>query len=191
MFALFIIWVLGLVVGFALIHEALQTPINGPPHEERGFFTYSYLSGVTFFTLGYGDVTAASKFGRLLTVIEAGMGFGFMAVIIGYLPVLYQAFSRREVGISLLDARAGSPPRRGSAHAPNGPHGRAPRREGADGRMGTMGRRAVGKPSLFRGTEFLSFAARQPVVAGGADRRPGYVRSFAFRRPRLIFIRPA
>ena len=49
----------------------------------------------------------------LLTVIEAGMGFGFMAVIIGYLPVLYQAFSRREVGISLLDARAGSPPSAG------------------------------------------------------------------------------
>src|SRR5205807_9936034 len=30
--------------------------------------------------------------------------------LIGYLPVLYQAFSRREVTISLLDARAGSPP---------------------------------------------------------------------------------
>src|SRR5262249_13130303 len=34
----------------------------------------------------------------------------FLAVIIGYLPVLYQAFSRRERTISLLDARAGSPP---------------------------------------------------------------------------------
>jgi hypothetical protein len=38
------------------------------------------------------------------------LGFGFLAVVIGYLPVLYQAFSRREVTISLLDARAGSPP---------------------------------------------------------------------------------
>jgi Ion channel len=113
MFALFIIWVFGLVVGFALLHEALTTPINGPPGEEGGLFTYFYLSGVTFFTLGYGDVTAASAAGRLLTVIEAGMGFGFMAVIIGYLPVLYQAFSRREIGISLLDARAGSPPSAG------------------------------------------------------------------------------
>ncbi len=41
------------------------------------------------------------------------MGFGFMAVIIGYLPVLYQAFSRREQVIGLLDARAGSPPTAG------------------------------------------------------------------------------
>lgn len=37
------------------------------------------------------------------------MGFGFLALVIGYLPMLYQAFSRREVNISLLDARAGSP----------------------------------------------------------------------------------
>src|SRR5439155_1281913 len=43
-------------------------------------------------------------------VIEAGVGFGFLALVIGYLPVLYQSFSRREVNITLLDARAGSPP---------------------------------------------------------------------------------
>ena len=50
---------------------------------------------------------------RALTVIEAGVGFGFLALVIGYLPVLYQGFSRREVNISLLDARAGSPPSAG------------------------------------------------------------------------------
>ncbi len=113
MLTLFTLWVFGLVVGFGFLHEALNTPLNGPPGEGGGLFTYFYLSGSTFFTLGYGDVTAASSLGRFLTVIEAGMGFGFMALIIGYLPVLYQAFSRREVGISLLDARAGSPPSAG------------------------------------------------------------------------------
>src|SRR5438132_9172615 len=41
---------------------------------------------------------------------EAGLGFGFLALVIGYVPVLYQAFSRREIEITLLDARAGSPP---------------------------------------------------------------------------------
>ena len=46
-------------------------------------------------------------------IVEAGLGFGFLAVVISYLPVLYQAFSRREVQISLLDARAGSPPSAG------------------------------------------------------------------------------
>jgi hypothetical protein len=68
-----------------------------------------YLSGVTFFTVGYGDVAAMSPPGRIINVIEAANGFGLLAIVIGYLPVLYQSFSRREVNISLLDARAGSP----------------------------------------------------------------------------------
>jgi hypothetical protein len=46
-------------------------------------------------------------------VAEAGLGFGFLAVVISYLPILYQAFSHREITISLLDARAGSPPTAG------------------------------------------------------------------------------
>jgi hypothetical protein len=58
-------------------------------------------------------VTPNSVFARALTVVEAGLGFGFLALVIGYLPVLYQGFSRREVNISLLDARAGSPPSAG------------------------------------------------------------------------------
>jgi hypothetical protein len=72
-----------------------------------------YLSGETFFTLGYGDLAPTVPVGRALSVCESGMGFGFMAVIIGYLPVLYQAFSRREHTISMLDARASSPPTAG------------------------------------------------------------------------------
>jgi hypothetical protein len=109
MLGLFSTWVAGLILGFALMHwsfgETLQTA-----GEQADFFTYLYLSGVTFFTLGYGDITPRGSLGRALAVAEAGGGFGFLAVIIGYLPVLYQAFSGREVTISLLDARAGSPP---------------------------------------------------------------------------------
>jgi hypothetical protein len=76
----------------------------------NGLGGYVYFSGVTFFTLGYGDVTPIGTAGRALAVIETGLGFGFLAVVIGYLPVLYQSFSQREHVISLLDARAGSPP---------------------------------------------------------------------------------
>jgi hypothetical protein len=101
-------WVLGLIVGFAMLHWSLGIPVNAP--EEPAFSTYLYWSGGTFFTLGPGDVTTHSWLGRGLAVIEAGLGFGFLAVIIGYLPVAYQTFSRRELTISLLDARAGSPP---------------------------------------------------------------------------------
>ena len=69
-----------------------------------------YLSGVTFFTLGYGDIVPRSGPARLLTILEAGTGLGFIAVVIGYLPVLYQLFSRREAAVIRLDGRAGSPP---------------------------------------------------------------------------------
>jgi hypothetical protein len=45
----------------------------------------------------------------LILLLPAVHGLAFLAVIIGHPPVLYQAFSRREVSISLLDARAGAP----------------------------------------------------------------------------------
>jgi hypothetical protein len=109
MLILLISWVTALVIAFGLIHYGLQTSLL-PDHLPASFGSYCYLSGTTFFTLGYGDITPDEPLGKILAVCEAGLGFGFLAVIIGYLPVLYQAFSAREQTIALLDARAGSPP---------------------------------------------------------------------------------
>src|SRR6476620_11512116 len=101
-------WAAGLILGYATLHWGLQTRLNVP--EETGHFaSYFYISGETFFTLGYGDIVAVFPLGRAIAVIEAANGFGLLAIVIGYLPVLYGAFSRREVNIALLDARAGSP----------------------------------------------------------------------------------
>jgi hypothetical protein len=104
-----IVWVCGLILGFGLIHWSI-----GPALLNRqgiaSFFTSLYMSGTTFFTLGLGDVAPHGSLARLLVVTESGMGFGFLALVIGYLPVLNQSFARRETTISLLDARAGSPP---------------------------------------------------------------------------------
>ena len=106
------IWAGGLIIGFALLHWATGSSVR-PPDGSYGFFTDLYFSGTTFFTLGLGDVTPHTTPARILTIVEAGMGFGFLALVISYLPVIYQAFSRREINISLLDARAGSPPSAG------------------------------------------------------------------------------
>lgn len=103
------VWAAGLIFGFALLQWASGSAIQGTEGMSP-FGADLYLSGTTFFTLGLGDVTPRTTIARALTVVEAGMGFGFLALVIGYLPVLYQSFSRREVNISLLDARAGSPP---------------------------------------------------------------------------------
>src|SRR5438128_1583649 len=101
-------WVVGLIFGYAAILWAIEAKLNAP-NAVVDFGIYLYLSGVTFFTLGYGDVTPLLPLGRAIVVIEAANGFGLLAIVIGYLPVLYQSFSRREVNIALLDARAGSP----------------------------------------------------------------------------------
>jgi hypothetical protein len=106
---LLIVWAAGLVIGFALIYYALGSPFYDA-HQTPGFRTDLYVSGTTIFTLGLGDVTPHTSWSRVLTILEAGTGFGFLAAVMGYFPVLYSAFSRREVSISLLDARAGSPP---------------------------------------------------------------------------------
>jgi len=106
------VWAVGLVVGFGLMQFGAGSAVNttgGQP----GLSTDFYLSGTTFFTLGLGDVVPRSGLARVLVVVEAGFGFGFLAAIIGYLPFIYGSFSKREVEISLLDSRAGTPPTAG------------------------------------------------------------------------------
>lgn len=107
MVVLFLIWASGLIVAFGLIEWAIQ---GDPEHGRSALTEQLYMSGVTFFTLGYGDVVPHSQGARAVSVIEAGAGIGFIAVVIGYLPMLYQLFSRREAHVIQLDARAGSPP---------------------------------------------------------------------------------
>lgn len=106
------VWAVGLVLAFGLMQYGAGSAVNmngGQP----GFATDIYLSGTTFFTLGLGDVVPQTGLARVLVVTEAGFGFGFLAAVIGYLPFIYGSFSKREVNISLLDARAGTPPTAG------------------------------------------------------------------------------
>jgi len=103
------LWAAGLVLGFGLLHYAAGSRV-GLPGARPGLAVDLYFSGTTFFTLGLGDATPQSWRSRILTIVEGGMGFGFLALVIGYFPVIYQSFSRRETDIALLDARAGSPP---------------------------------------------------------------------------------
>jgi hypothetical protein len=105
---LLVFWAIGLIIGFALFNFGMNIDIV--TLGTKDFITYLYASGTTFFTLGLGDVYPAKDIGRISFVTEAGTGFTFLAIIIGYLPTLYQAFSHRETQVTMLDARAGSPP---------------------------------------------------------------------------------
>src|SRR4029077_5897649 len=118
---LLILWATGLIFGFALLQYGVgeHFRLNGERlsfglliyHSGDTFFCLGFCaSGETFFPMGYGHIIPDSGLARALAVIESGLGFGFLGVVIGYLPTIYSSFSRREIEISLLDARAGSPP---------------------------------------------------------------------------------
>jgi hypothetical protein len=109
LFPLLGFWALGLILGFACVQYGLGEHVT-LANEKITFGKVIYLSGETFFTLGYGDITPNNTVARALAVLEAGLGFAFLGVVIGYVPVVYNSFAAREIEISLLDARAGSPP---------------------------------------------------------------------------------
>jgi len=106
MVLLIITWAIGLILGFGLLQWAVHAQLEPRPN----LASQLYTSGLTFFTVGFGDVAPRTPLAKMIVVAEAGTGFGFIAVVIGYLPVLYQLYARREIHIMQLEARAGSPP---------------------------------------------------------------------------------
>jgi hypothetical protein len=125
---LFGVWATLLTAAYALIYFGMHLPFHDPMRPVTALARLRscfYVSGTTLFTLGLGDVLPATHAARLLIVAEAGTGLGFVALVIGYVPVLYTAFSTREIAVALLDARAGSPPTAGELlfrHNFNGGH---------------------------------------------------------------------
>jgi len=111
---LLVVWATLLVGGFGLLFFALGTPFADAMNLHGNLLTNLrtdlYVSGTTLFTLGLGDVTPTHLGARALVVFESGTGLGFVALVIGYVPVIYTAFSHREVSVAMLDGRAGSPP---------------------------------------------------------------------------------
>jgi hypothetical protein len=114
--SLFVVWAVLLSFAYGLIYFGMHAPFADPSHpvtalaQLRSCF---YVSGTTLVTLGLGDIVPMSMGARVLVVLEAGNGLGFVALVISYVPVIYTAFSTREITVALLDARAGSPPTAG------------------------------------------------------------------------------
>jgi hypothetical protein len=110
---LLMVWAFLLVTGFGLLFFSMNTPfgdVMGDAGALGRLRTDLYVSGTTLFTLGLGDVVPHTLAARALIIIESATGLGLVALVIGYVPVLYNSFSHREVSVALLDGRAGSPP---------------------------------------------------------------------------------
>lgn len=108
MVLLFSLWAICLIVGFGLLQWSLES-LLGEMHAVS-FGRELIMSGDAFFTLGYGDIVPAHPVARLLIIFEAGTGFGFIALTVSYLPVLYQHFATRDTQLIELAVRAGTPP---------------------------------------------------------------------------------
>jgi hypothetical protein len=102
------IWAFGIIFGYAVILVGCHIQYANNPSPTFGDLLY--YSGITFFTVGFGDLTPISNLGRFFAVAEAATGFGFLGLLIGFVPVLYGLFSSREAQILLLDSKAGSEP---------------------------------------------------------------------------------
>jgi hypothetical protein len=97
----------GVTLGYAGLYWATSTHL-GAAHP-AAFAETLYFSAAAFVSATTTAVPSAAL-GKFIQVVEAANGLAFLAIAIGYLPALYQAFSQREIDVSRLDARAGSPP---------------------------------------------------------------------------------
>ena len=105
---LLVTWAASLIVGFGLFQYALAMQIAG---KVAAFGQCLYTSASALFMIA--NSIPSNQGGRWVETVKAGVGFGLLGLTVGYLPVLYQSYSSRELRISLLDARAGSPPTAG------------------------------------------------------------------------------
>jgi hypothetical protein len=94
-------------VSLLLIFGSFTIAFYGLDHD--GWRDALTTSGSCLLTLGF--ERPPSTPGVLLGFLEAVIGLGLLALVISYLPTIYSAFSRREVAVTDLSVRAGTPPK--------------------------------------------------------------------------------
>ncbi|MCB0200793.1 MAG: hypothetical protein KDI03_12055 [Anaerolineae bacterium] len=93
-------WLILTAIGFGMMYWATSV--------DTLWATSFTLSGSSLLTLGFARDSLLIH--DLLAFAEATIGLILVALLIAYLPTMYAAFSRRELQVTLLEVRAGSPP---------------------------------------------------------------------------------
>ena len=93
------VWLLLVAIGFAGMYWATGADT---------LYSAFVLSGSSLLTLGFAK--GQTLFQTMLSFGEAVIGLILVALLIAYLPTMYAAFQRRELAVTLLEVRAGSPP---------------------------------------------------------------------------------
>ena len=121
------LWLAGLLVGFALVdYPWLGDPARfaAPPGAAPSPATALYFSGVTLFTLGYGDIQPVAGPFRALAVLEAAAGVLTVAFSVAYLLGVYP---QGNCTLALENSTGGE--ESGDGHTISGPTPRVPLRD--------------------------------------------------------------
>ncbi len=105
--AILTIWMVFLLLGFGLLLLSMRDGTNPPL---TGVQDAVYFAGTAIFTIGFGDITPASRIARLLILIAALSGLTTMALVTSLVFSLHSAYQRRETAVLMLEGRAGDPP---------------------------------------------------------------------------------
>ena len=95
---LLLTWLVLVLAGYTAIYWALGRPV----------LDAFVLSGSSALTLGFEAPRTLPQ--TILVFTQAGIGLLLLALLITYMPSIYQVFSRREALVAGLEVRAGSPP---------------------------------------------------------------------------------
>lgn len=106
-----VLWAAMIIVGFALLYLpwmpgrfVSDNPIPSPATLGDAL----YFSGVSFFTLGYGDIVPVTRWMRVLGVVQAGSGFALVTLAISYFTAVYRSFSTQRTLAESLHAQTGN-----------------------------------------------------------------------------------
>jgi hypothetical protein len=94
---LLLLWLVGLVVGWATVYWGLSERIGG----QSDWVSLAYYAGTSLLTPAFGVANGEGV--RFLSLVETLTGLGTIALLISYLPALYGAYSRREARLLTLD----------------------------------------------------------------------------------------
>ena len=96
-----LVWTVGLILGFGLLEWAAV----------GGRFARGLLFSSGLFLNA--EAVSGSTLVHVIALVESATAIGVLFIVIGYLPAVYGSFSRREIAVSQLATRAGSPPAAG------------------------------------------------------------------------------
>ena len=100
MFVLPLVWLSLITIGYAAMYWAIKPSLS--------LYDVVVLSGSSLMTLGFSFQDSLPMI--LLAFTQAALGMMLVALLIGYLPTMYSAFSQRESMVTKLEAYGGSPP---------------------------------------------------------------------------------